>query len=85
MKIYLKYLFIGSLIFFNACGGGSNDNQTSTQEIKTPMQVGTLYTMKKGQRVEKESDYTVIVLETDINSGITTVQLDSGSAAIYTP
>jgi len=59
----------------------STDNTVSNATV-TDMKIGEIYTVKHGQSIAKSSENTVIILETMIETGVTTVMLQSGSATI---
>ena len=59
-----------------------------TQDVRIVMESGVIYTMSSGQSIKKDTDNTdstITILETDIETGVTTAYLKSGSASIYTP
>lgn len=88
-KMKLTILTV-AIFLFTACGGGgggeedtSNETGGSTPEPTTmTMKIGESYTMKEGQTIVRDSDPTVMLLETDIETGVTIATLQSGSASI---
>lgn len=91
----ITMILVGSLaLFFTACGGGNNDRSgnTGTIDNESPnthgeptgktMQKDTPYYMQAGITIVKTQDDTIIELETDIESGMTTAKLLEGGAKI---
>ena len=77
---YIKLAIAMTTVFLSltACGGGGNGGGNGA----TMMTRGTPYTLKKGQNIVKTTEDTVLVLETDIQTGVTTATLQKGSAEI---
>lgn len=93
---YRLILVTIATLMLTACGGGGGGGGTSTpttetadnsgtptQPSNTVMAVGEAYTIKQGDAIIKQSDPTVVVIETDIDTGVTTATLQSGSATIH--
>lgn len=73
MKIFKLLILLLVTLIITACGSG---NTTDT------MIPGKPYIMNEGEVIVKGSNETVVVLETDIETGVTTATLQSGSASI---
>jgi len=86
MKHIYKYLALATTFFLlNACGGDSKtttSNPPNTETEKQTMTIGKKYTMKKGDSIIKESNPSTIVVETDVQTGVTTALLQEGKARI---
>jgi len=86
-KMKLTILTVATFLF-TACGGGGGEDTSNRTGLSTPeptaisMKIGQLYAMKEGQTIVRDSDPTVVVLETDIEAGVTIATLQSGSASI---
>jgi len=80
--IILNIAFVSSLLF-TGCGGGSSP-LSSRQDlgINTRMEKNKAYEVNEGDKVEKISDNPEIKVDSDLDSGKTTVTLISGEAAI---
>jgi hypothetical protein len=77
-------IFIFSVLL-TACskGGGSSSSETPPPtDISINMLIGKVYTMSEGQTVTKTSEPTIVEVETDTNTDVTTAILKSGSAKI---
>jgi len=77
---YTLILVAVTTLIFTACGGGTDS--TSSSVGSTSMKRGTAYKVNAGDSIVKSSDPTVVVIETDIKTGVTTATLQSGSATI---
>lgn len=74
-------LTIIATVLFTACGGGGGNGDGDDPEVVT-MQKGKPYEMQSGQAIVKKSDDAQVLLETNIETGITTAVLQQGSAVI---
>jgi hypothetical protein len=76
------------LIFMllTGCGGGGGSSFDSSEEKPMtrglPMEIGHSYPMHKGDTIVKNAENTVVVIETDLETGETVAVLQSGSATI---
>jgi len=88
MKKSLAIFILMITVLFTACGGGgSSDSGASTPpstSTSVSMVIDQVYTMSAGESIEKDSEPTEVVLETDINTGVTQATLTSGSASLVT-
>ena len=82
MKNITIALMITAVLLFTACGGGGGGGDTDNKNISVDMQKNTLYAMKAGEVIVKTQKDTVIELETDIKTGVTTAKLIKGGAKI---
>ncbi len=84
--IILFFISLGLILIGVGCGGGSNSNLTpdnpDNNDVSINMVVGKTYTIKKGQTITKRSDPSIVEINTDTQTGITTAVLKSGSAKI---
>jgi len=59
-----------------------DDNTEETPIAINTMTIGQPYIMKKGQTIIREEEPTVVVIENDTETLVTTATLESGSARI---
>lgn len=76
-NIKISFL-IPLMLLFVACGGGGGNTSNGDNN----MIVGKKYMMSKGRTIVKKTDPTVVLIETNIETGKTIATLQSGSAAI---
>jgi len=79
---YTLTLAAVTTLIFTACGGGGGTDGTSGSLGSTSMNQGTAYAVNAGDSIVKSSDPTVVLIETDIQSGASTITLQGGSATI---
>ena len=92
MNKILVIVTVMVIMLFPACSGGSSSDSGSSGNGGTPPSTVTrvsmvpnqTYTMSVGQSIVKESEPTEVILETDVNTGVTEATLTSGSASIVT-
>jgi len=86
MKHIYKYLALATTFFLlNACGGDSKtttSNPPNAGTAKQTMTIGKKYIMKRGDSIIKERSPSTIVVETDVQTGVTTALLRDGKARI---
>ncbi len=77
------------LLYSAGCGGGGESSNFSspntTSEVVADyiqMEIGRPYTMHRGESIVKETDGSVVLIETDTETGVTTATLQSGRARI---
>jgi hypothetical protein len=71
-----------SLLFLTSCGGGKGSKNKDSTPVSQSMQMGKKYTLSEGQKIIKDSEDAIVVLETQIHTGETIAILQSGSAKI---
>lgn len=85
MKIiqFLTVTCIASL-YITGCGGDSSTTQNTTKEssTNTRMQRDLPYEVNKGDQIEKISQNPELKIESNLQSGKTTVTLINGEAAL---
>lgn len=77
-------------LILTACGSGSTSTtvddaipgDTIVDETGESMTIGKSYSMNEGETILKDSDDATLTIETEIETGITVVTLESGSASI---
>jgi len=79
MKQIILILSIFTIFTLFGCGGGGGS--VIQEESDITMTVGTPYTMSTGQTITGDG---TVEFNTDIDTGVTTATLTSGSATIVT-
>lgn len=77
MKSIQMTIMIIVVIFLASC-----DEEGNTSDVSIEMKKNTSYVMSKRQVIVRTSNPTVVELETNISTGVTTAMLKSGSANI---
>jgi len=81
MKV--KFLIIlGVFLSFVSCGGGGNENRSSSDLINIDMVLNKTYTISEGQSIVKKSEDARVLLNNDIKTGETKAILKSGKCVI---
>jgi hypothetical protein len=86
MKTVLKISAIAIIsMFLNACGGGGSNNNNidkSNYGTNERMVKDKVYTVNKGDEIEKLSDNPQLEIKSDLKTGKTEVKLLSGEASL---
>ena len=85
-NFYIFSLSVLMILVLSACGGGGSSEEVGEENPPTTtginMLVNNSYIIEKGQTIIREEEGTIIELESDIDSGVTTAVLISGIARI---
>ncbi len=90
-KLYRTLLAsVAMASMLTGCGGGggggsefsSADGNVNIEASSTQMTIGRAYTVHEGDTIVKNAENTVVVIETDLETGETVAVLQSGSATI---